>query len=167
MLKRRVQTSRDFSKALELPPDEFLFEWAIGKFFTDFSELELSICQWLAASLEIEFEKVLVLTKDANFNQKIDMVRNVSARLDDPKKDGHLIKQLRKVNDFRNRLAHGAFFRFEDELFLSMPSKDFLDVDEKQLIDNDVIMGMLEEIRNLLFYFTMACIALSNAKTQK
>ncbi|MGO4527139.1 hypothetical protein AB4097_20045 [Microvirga sp. 2MCAF35] len=154
MLKKRIQTRKDFTEP-DLPPSEFLFEWAIGKFFTEFSELELAICQWLSEHLKVGFEKVLVLTKDANFNQKIDMVRNVCARLNGQKKDGKLLERLREVNDFRNRLAHGAYFHFENELFLSMPSKDFLDVSGKQAIDNEIIINKLNQVRELVFYFSM------------
>jgi hypothetical protein len=164
--RKRLRLSADFSADIRVPPDEYIFEWAIGKFLILFQQLELHICSWLALQMNISFEDIVVLLKDSNFHQKISILKNVFPRVDDRKKQlTYLVAKLLAVNDFQNKIAHGVVIVSDRELYLSMPSKDFMVVNERHKINPLVVMEHVSDCRNLIGFFAMHRMATSISKT--
>jgi hypothetical protein len=154
--RRRLRIEANFSEEVIFPPDEFLFEWAIGKFLILFQQLELHICAWLALHMRIDTNDLVVLLKDSNFNQKLSILENIFPRVDNRKGElKSLIHRLRAVNDFRNKIAHGLIVNSEQKLYLSMPSKDFMEFTERHLINPEIVMKNLSECRNISAYLVM------------
>jgi len=120
-------------------PNEFLIEWAIGHFLKNFSSLETAMTFWITIAID-PLHPVYghVAVRDTNFMHKVRLVdfllkKNMSYGAD---WRSHR-KSLVKINDLRNRLAHGAieFCKGPDDCLdyieLTVPSADGLYFDKR------------------------------------
>lgn len=155
-MQRKLSISADFASEITFPPEDFLFEWLIGKFLIEFQQLELHLCAWLSDHMQINMVDMAILLKDSNFNQKLDILGNIFPRVDTRTKEKiRILNELRSINALRNKLAHGLIINSEGKLYLSMPSRDFFEVADKHLINEEILLKEFQKCRNMSAYFVL------------
>jgi len=94
----------------ELAADSRMFE-AIGRFIAQFSQLEFTMKAFLSAQIGIVEEHFDVITEPYDFHMlSVVTQANFSMRFPDQKRDiEDLFSRCRKLNDDRNRIAHGLW----------------------------------------------------------